>query len=415
MESSEEILLKNNEVKKETITSLLEQHKSQDVWISDEEFYTEGSSDEDDMALRIKQRERRKAKREESSGGTQVARCRGVVDAAADGEAGGEARYQDGAVAGEAEAGPGLEEAPQTAGPFKSLCEAYSSMHKLDALLRQSDQRLKEAQAETLQAQLTTRSHLRQLRQRTGSQNVVMARNWDAFMKLCPAMEAMQPVMDDTPKQVRSRDSVLPRISGTNSDQESEDSDHSTSALAITDEEKLKLAALLRDLDQDLAAEEDDDMDAGSGPERGPRAEPLGAGYNLDAEVRRSLENIDGKLQELVPETSARRLRQGGSSAAGKAGTRQQRLDDIDRCLRALAESALEDVEPVSEEEVQALLQEARGWCGPSAPTDKQDKPLLEPNLIHGLLQEARKELPRFRYRHLQDADGQRCKAPHCP
>lgn len=40
----------------------------QEEWISDEEFYTEGSSDEDDMALRIKQRDRREAKREKSAG-----------------------------------------------------------------------------------------------------------------------------------------------------------------------------------------------------------------------------------------------------------------------------------------------------------------------------------------------------------
>lgn len=82
----------------------------------------------------------------------------------------------------------------------------------------------------------------------------------------------------------------------------------SVSALAITDEEKLKLAALLRDLDQDLAEDEDGDVAAGLGPEHCPGsrtssatalgARPgLGAGYNLDPEARRSLEDIDGQLQ----------------------------------------------------------------------------------------------------------------------
>ena len=33
--------------------------ESQDDWISEEELYTEGSSDEDDMALRMKRRERK--------------------------------------------------------------------------------------------------------------------------------------------------------------------------------------------------------------------------------------------------------------------------------------------------------------------------------------------------------------------
>lgn len=60
--------LKSDVSRKDTTSSLQEHHKSQEEWISDEEFYTEGSSDEDDMALRMKQRERRDVKRENSSG-----------------------------------------------------------------------------------------------------------------------------------------------------------------------------------------------------------------------------------------------------------------------------------------------------------------------------------------------------------
>lgn len=36
----------------------------QEEWISEEELYTEGSSDEDDMALRMKRREQKGSKRE---------------------------------------------------------------------------------------------------------------------------------------------------------------------------------------------------------------------------------------------------------------------------------------------------------------------------------------------------------------
>lgn len=42
----------------------------QEEWISEEELYTEGSSDEDDMALRMKRREHRQGKREISTGST---------------------------------------------------------------------------------------------------------------------------------------------------------------------------------------------------------------------------------------------------------------------------------------------------------------------------------------------------------
>lgn len=39
---------------------------AQEEWISEEELYTEGSSDEDDMALRMKRRERRENKKDKS-------------------------------------------------------------------------------------------------------------------------------------------------------------------------------------------------------------------------------------------------------------------------------------------------------------------------------------------------------------
>lgn len=38
-------------------------HESQEEWISGEELYTEGSSDEDDMALRMRRRERQEARK----------------------------------------------------------------------------------------------------------------------------------------------------------------------------------------------------------------------------------------------------------------------------------------------------------------------------------------------------------------
>lgn len=299
-------------------------------------------------------------------------------------------------------------------------------MHKLDALLRDSDRRLKEAQAETLRAQLSTRAQLRQLRDQVGGHNTMLARNWDAFMQLCPASAepgpgpgghhgkgqqgaapapALSTGISRHPHHVpvgAAGDqgcSVLPRISGADSDADSDDSQGSGSALAITDEEKLKLAALLRDVDQD--AQDRDAALAGL------------SGYLLDPEARRSLEHIDGKLQELTPDVPDTRV-----PGLAQGATRQQRLEDIDRCLQALAASALGDVEPVDEEEVRALLRGARGprVAPGSEPEseprgdrgdhgDDDDAVLVDPGLISSLLEEARRELPGFRYRHRKEAD----------
>ncbi|KAJ1529645.1 hypothetical protein ONE63_006408 [Megalurothrips usitatus] len=226
-------------------------------------------------------------------------------------------------------------------GSALSLSEAYSNMHKLDALLRDSDRRLKEAQAETLRAQLSTRAQLRQLRDQVGGHNTMLARNWDAFMQLCPASAEPGPAgpgghhgkgQQGVGAAGDQGCSVLPRISGADSDADSDDSQGSGSALAITDEEKLKLAALLRDVDQD--AQDRDAALAGL------------SGYLLDPEARRSLEHIDGKLQvrtqsargcrELTPDVPDTRV-----PGLAQGATRQQRLEDIDRCLQALAASAL--------------------------------------------------------------------------
>ncbi|KAK3918084.1 Fibrous sheath-interacting protein 1 [Frankliniella fusca] len=180
------------------------------------------------------------------------------------------------------------------------------------------------------------------------------------------------------PPRRQGADSLLPRISGVESEaDDSEDSDSSCSALAITDEEKLKLAALLRDVDQDEEVAEE--------------------GYHVDAEVRRDLEHIDGRLQELVmePEGDAEDAGGRGPPREPRGATRQQRLEDIDRCLQSLADSALEDVEPLSEEAVRSLLQDAAR----DAPSG------TDPELISALLDQARRELPRFRYRHGDGAD----------
>lgn len=62
----------------------------------------------------------------------------------------------------------------------------------------------------------------------------------------------------------------------------------------------------------------------------------------------------------------------------------------------------------MDETEVRALLEEARGGGGRAGEGDGGDGgagSAADPALISDLLAEARKELPRFRYRHRLDAD----------
>ncbi|XP_026293657.1 uncharacterized protein LOC113217804 isoform X3 [Frankliniella occidentalis] len=405
----------------------------QDPWISEEELYTEGSSDdEDDMALRMKRRAQEEKKEKQSSAAHHVRRTerRVVSTSKATGNSsandcdliegdnqgvndfkwrptqGSTKLKQTSDHSDSSKNGDEAQNSSQTPSS-QSLSEAYSNMHKLDALLRDSDRRLKDAQAETLRAQLSTRAQLRDLREQVGAQNVALSANWDAFMNLCPVIEpswacaAAPGVAGRGAHRAGPRgdgaDSVLPRISGVESEaDDSEDSESSGSALAITDEEKMKLAALLRDVDQDH--------------EGGPG---LG-GYHLDAEVRRSLDHIDEKLQELVLDASdagsvSAAPPSRGASKGPRGATRQQRLEDIDRCLQSLAESALEDTEPLGEEAVRSLLQDAQGALGrgegAASGAAAAAATGAESGLISALLDEARRELPRFHYRYCETAD----------
>ncbi|XP_026293655.1 uncharacterized protein LOC113217804 isoform X2 [Frankliniella occidentalis] len=428
-----------------------------DPWISEEELYTEGSSDdEDDMALRMKRRAQEEKKEKQSSAAHHVRRTerRVVSTSKATGNSsandcdliegdnqgvndfkwrptqGSTKLKQTSDHSDSSKNGDEAQNSSQTPSS-QSLSEAYSNMHKLDALLRDSDRRLKDAQAETLRAQLSTRAQLRDLREQVGAQNVALSANWDAFMNLCPVIEpswacgkeclpasgpgskaewsllefpgaaAAPGVAGRGAHRAGPRgdgaDSVLPRISGVESEaDDSEDSESSGSALAITDEEKMKLAALLRDVDQDH--------------EGGPG---LG-GYHLDAEVRRSLDHIDEKLQELVLDASdagsvSAAPPSRGASKGPRGATRQQRLEDIDRCLQSLAESALEDTEPLGEEAVRSLLQDAQGALGrgegAASGAAAAAATGAESGLISALLDEARRELPRFHYRYCETAD----------